>query len=173
MFNGNFKESQQKEVELHDIDAPALQAALYCIYHGSLPEYETKSTDDAHAYLVHIWLVADRLILPTVQNRAMEQLCYELGGSPREELDMALIRTIYVNTAAGSMLRKLACYNVAAYVVSCNSLFPGPYAECFEELEGFGLKVISAIRHILDEAGMEHELPWRTTFNESFFMMSE
>lgn len=171
LCNSGFKESGKPEVELHDIHVEAFQGALYWCYHEQVPGARTDYVRcQIPEYLVELWIVADRLLLHTLQNAVMKELC-RLLTKDICILNDWVIQDIYVNTTPGSVLRKFA-YHCVAY----DAMYPGEdedaeYLECFEKLENFGRDVWQASREIAKRAAGQVVTP-EIAFHTDFFMVS-
>lgn len=171
LFNSGFRESKTLEVELHDIAVEAFKVALYWCYHQQIPRAENDYNGcDLMEYLLELWLMGDRLLLQTMQNAVMGELCRMLAAEKFIMHDWQ-IWSIYQNTTSGSILRRLACHCVAFDAMHPYEDEEAEYLECFELLEDFGVHVWQASRRIASHAGGRVATP-EMAFNKDFFMIS-
>lgn len=121
-------------------------------------------------HLVKTWLLADRLLLPAVQNLVMLELCTKLQSN---FIDADTIVVIHNNTVAGSMLRTLACYEVALTTLRrAGSEEPAAFSKCFDELKGFAVEVLESARD-LNRRFKGTEPQYRDVFVASSFQVPE
>lgn len=105
-FNGNFAESQSHEVELYEVKPETFGTFVNWLY-----TQEIVSADDEPptiSSLVHLWLLADRLLVPCLQNQAIDCIEYTRQQKGNDRLPSELFPLIYDNTTAESALRKYA-----------------------------------------------------------------
>jgi len=111
---GAFKESETQTVELDHADVEAFGLLVTWLYTqkipitiSPLPKGGKDDDDDKPSWnaLVHLWILADYLQIPMLQNSAMDEV---LRKQERlEKLPSETFLIIYENTGPGSFLRKV------------------------------------------------------------------
>lgn len=176
-LNGKFKESKRKEVELHDVDLQSLQALLYWLYHNKLQpggnEIYVNGVEDQEVFLVRLSILADRLLVPALQNVTFKKLCHRVEY---HRLPADTIVEIYEDTAPSSHLRRLASHVVACITLRlyCGRKL-GEYSSCFAELEDFGADVCRRV-NVLAKLHVDHvtaDRPRATFLDYEDFLVKE
>lgn len=153
-LNGKFEESKTKEVVLRDVDIETLKAMIHWAYHQELPGQHSRYEDveGNMAHLARLWLLADQLLMPALQEKILERIfdsldCYSF--KPETVIE------IFQNTASGSLLRKIALWDVASCAI-CDDANDEVtrFAQCFEMLDGFGLEFGQAIAEMMGRSLM-------------------
>ena len=101
-FNGNFIEgvTQKSEIEGH----PAVFSAFVSWIYTQKLEKDVVDTL-RHRDLYFFWIMADRFMVPRLQNQIMENL-YLNGKGGHPAYTRSFLEYVYENTAKGSPLRK-------------------------------------------------------------------
>jgi len=107
-FNGNFIEGQTQEYHLEDVSEETAQFLVQWIYHQTLT---IAQLDNGGAYirkewrdLVHLWVLADKLLIPRLQNvvlRYLYQVMIRIKTTP-----FSIIPYVYEHTTSNSPLRR-------------------------------------------------------------------
>lgn len=126
-FNSEFIEGQTQEYRLHvpDIEDNVVQLLVAWIYTQRIelaqldidPRLREEQTFAVHSsYLVKLWVLSDKLLMPQLQNLAISRLhdiCEFEKANP-----MSMLKYIYKNTAEESPLRKYVLARCAAATLS-------------------------------------------------------
>lgn len=138
-LTGKFKESENGLITLDDISIGTLKSFTGWLYFGKLQDHPDTSTDKHETQetenprgnntssrglslkeLVDIWIFGDRVIIPALQNDALDALHYRATKPPAEsKTDLwppidDLIPQIYPRTPPGAKLRAWAVERCAA-----------------------------------------------------------
>ncbi|KAH8602937.1 hypothetical protein B0O99DRAFT_588004 [Bisporella sp. PMI_857] len=137
-FRGPFIEGQKKTYRLHHTSVEAFRYLSQYLYSGNI-NFATHNPDHTHhwasaceeerkahekiccdqdQHLFKLWVLADELIIPHVQNIAVEQILRVFSECGWETSE---IEYVYKNTAADSPLRHL-CVQMAAWDLPSNTL---------------------------------------------------
>ena len=108
-FNSNFREGQTQTYHLEDTSEDAVRLLVFWLYSQNLylPLEESESWDYTRQMqaLCSLWVLADKLIIPALQDAVVEKIDVERR---RENLfPTSCLCYVYQNTAVGSPLRKL------------------------------------------------------------------
>jgi hypothetical protein len=107
-FNGNFEEARSQALDLEDINPFMFEMFVSWIY-----TQDVCYPDGEAGYLILLWLLAERFLVPRLQNQTLELLHKEQGRS--NKLPGAdLVRVLYENTTEASPLRKYVIWTCAA-----------------------------------------------------------
>ena len=137
-FNGTFAEAETQMVELYEVKPETFGIFVNWIYTqdifsegGEIPNVQG---------LVHLWLLADRLLVPSLQNKALDLIESTRQQKGNDRLPSEIFPVIYENTNAESALR--------LYVVRVCS---APYLAKIKNTKNYPhemlVDVINAIRH--------------------------
>ncbi|KAK0100251.1 hypothetical protein ONS96_007534 [Cadophora gregata f. sp. sojae] len=114
-FNSNSIEGQTQVYHFQNTEEKVVILAVNWLYSQSLvvKSLETgESNDTDGTALIHLWVLADRLLIPRLQNAAMRKLI-KLEATFLETIDKSHLEYIYNNTAKDSSLRLLVLYQFA------------------------------------------------------------
>ena len=105
-FNGNFQEGANLTLDLEDTSPNTFDIFLDWLYTQKVPSDLEKGENgpDVLRQLVDLWLLADRLLIPKLQNEALvalEQTRIALHVRPKYSFNH-----VYENTVEGSPLRR-------------------------------------------------------------------
>lgn len=105
-FKGNHIEGQTQTYRLEDVDAPVFSLFIQWVYSQSLDVAPEKCLDNAAntSQLAALWVLADRLIIPRLQNLVIDIL-NEVAHS-RKQTPLWDIPYIYEKTSESSVLRR-------------------------------------------------------------------
>ncbi|KAK0126628.1 hypothetical protein ONS95_008214 [Cadophora gregata] len=108
-FDSNFIEGQTQVYHFQDTEETVVILLVNWLYSQSLVVKSLKSrksndTDDMK--LFRLWVLADRLLIPRLQNAVMSKL-YKMEEIFLETIDKNNLGYIYNNTAKGGSLRQL------------------------------------------------------------------
>lgn len=148
-LNGSFVEAETNKIEVHGIETTHLRALLAFCYNKENPSHY----DGTIRALAKLWIVADRFIVPVLQNLAIGELCRKLHNE-YDTFDVETIFDVYNHTPPTSPLRKLVQCEVA-----CCILIPSAtdrsatFSRCFMGLEGFSTDICKIIGDIASTAG--------------------
>lgn len=116
-FNSDFLEGQTQTYTLSDTTATTMRFLVEWIYTQSLTitQFENKKSDRTETMtLVQLWVLADKLLIPKLQNFVMRKLV-----QLRDEVSFSAIFSVdYVwqNTLAGSPLHLLFLHQCVCHV---------------------------------------------------------
>ncbi|TVY73306.1 hypothetical protein LSUE1_G005521 [Lachnellula suecica] len=107
-FNSEFIEGKTQECRMEDVNENAAQFLVRWLYHQELttlvaPEGKCSQTD--FISLIQLWVLADKLLIPRLQNLAIREaakICSKAGVDPSLEFNW-----VYANTVPESPLRSL------------------------------------------------------------------
>jgi hypothetical protein len=129
-FSSDFEEGRSQTYRFEDIRASAFRLLVQWLYTKKIdterdfnsdsvaledPEIEKLQTAQ-DLDLVQLWIVADRLLIPSLQNQVMKELSSLWGFDGLREPTTKWIAHAYEHTAPGSPLRLLAV-DVSAYLL--------------------------------------------------------
>jgi len=108
-FNSNFFEGQNQSYHLEETDEETLQLLLQWLYSKqlSIPEMQKNGKrvpKDRTKTLVHLWILADKLLIPALMNNALQAL--DDIQTYNKTIYVFSAKFIYDNTVVGSPLRK-------------------------------------------------------------------
>ncbi|KAF4627803.1 hypothetical protein G7Y89_g10347 [Cudoniella acicularis] len=113
-LNNNFVEGQTQEVQLDDVDHEVFNLFVTWIYGQKIRSSESEKLDIN--IILNLWLLADRLLVPKLQNEAMNYL-FSQNCDPKT-MGTNTINSAYALTLKGSPLRLY----IAEF--SCTALSP-------------------------------------------------
>jgi hypothetical protein len=121
-FNGKFIEADTQVYIISDFDFPDTFAdVMHWMYTGDI--FSVQGRIDGIAYdpsavdfekLCRLWVLADRLLIPELQDRAIDQLLrqdFEESATAKDSVPLAV--WVYKKTSSGSPLRRLLTYKYA------------------------------------------------------------
>ncbi|KAF8851443.1 hypothetical protein BDZ45DRAFT_766719 [Acephala macrosclerotiorum] len=125
-FCGNFSESQSQTYPLRHVNEPTAKLLMQWMYTGNLvvaqlkPDWKEvdglKSTQEQRSEdqsLVDLWVLADELQMPALQNRAMKTV-YDIAEKT-DLLPSQSFKRLYEKTSQDSQLRKF----ISHYTANC------------------------------------------------------
>ncbi|KAH8774805.1 hypothetical protein BGZ57DRAFT_373241 [Hyaloscypha finlandica] len=101
-FNGNFTEGNTRSMKLEDTSTEAFGIFVNWLYTGDI-ENNKRDLPSCEA-LIHLWLLADLVLVPRLQNEAMWKL--EEARLLRKRLPSSVLARAYEHTSKGSPLRR-------------------------------------------------------------------
>ncbi|TVY83280.1 hypothetical protein LSUE1_G007644 [Lachnellula suecica] len=140
-FNSEFIEGKTGMYKLDDVDPEAVKLLVRWMYTKKLTitvdDIETEKTEEEietfelfEELAVKLWILAERLLMPALQNQTIDWLWKKLGVGRTQ---LTILETIYEQTSAGSALRRYAVAQCAfnfsgsmSSYVSLQVLFPVP-----------------------------------------------
>ncbi|PVH71818.1 hypothetical protein DL98DRAFT_89832 [Cadophora sp. DSE1049] len=102
-FNGNFAEARSQEVDLYEVKPETFGIFVNWIYTQDVVS-EDGEVPNVHG-LIHLWLLADRILVPSLQNQAIDLIERTRQQKGNDRLPSELFPIIYDNTNAESALR--------------------------------------------------------------------
>jgi len=105
-FTGNFTEAETQELQLEDVEGEIFGVFVNWLYTQTIEDEEAK-VPSAH-HLIQLWVLADRLLVPTLQNQALLVLDKQRREGCRPSLSYNFV---YENTKDNSPLR--------LYIIEC------------------------------------------------------
>lgn len=113
-FNSSFKEGRTQTYELEDTTKGAVQLLVEWIYTQKLDlnGLEDEKTWDAQCMcLANLWVLADKLLMRSLQNSAMGKL--ETLCARHHWIPVVILNYVYDNTQKKSQLRRFLLYKCA------------------------------------------------------------
>jgi hypothetical protein len=112
-FNSNFIEGQTQTYRLEDTRERTVSLLVQWIYNN-----DTYVTDDDVGYvdLVALWILADKLCMPQLQNKVIDKLSKRTPKSGSQRAMIASLEMIYNQTESKSQLQKFAVEICALHV---------------------------------------------------------
>ena len=108
-FNSNFLEGQTQTYHLEDTSEDAVRLLVFWLYSQNLnltlEEAESWDFPRETKALCSLWVLADKLIIPALQNAAIEEINAVTLRDDR--IPTRCLRYVYENTAMRSPLRQL------------------------------------------------------------------
>lgn len=153
-FNREFEEGVSQEVHLRDVQPACFSIFVDWLYSQTVTmiDLDTESLNEFEC-LVRLWVLADRLLLPRLQNatlRALAQTSLKLNRAPH-----TAYKYVYSNTADASPLRR---YCTALYVMSCRN------KSYVSELDSCPRQMLVDIINEMHERTDENKLPHPVTY---------
>ncbi|KAH7382020.1 hypothetical protein BKA64DRAFT_713263 [Cadophora sp. MPI-SDFR-AT-0126] len=102
-FNGNFAEAESQEVVLYEVQPPVFGMFVNWLYTQEIV-MEDGEPPNVHG-LVHLWLLADRILVPSLQNQVINLIERTRQQKGNDRLPSELFPYIYKYTTAESALR--------------------------------------------------------------------
>ncbi|KAH7333112.1 hypothetical protein BKA65DRAFT_40143 [Rhexocercosporidium sp. MPI-PUGE-AT-0058] len=102
-FNGNFAEAESQEVQLYEVMPETFGIFVNWLYTQEIMSEDGEAPDIRS--LVHLWLLADRILVPSLQNQAIDLIEQTRQQKGNDRLPSELFPIIYENTNADSALR--------------------------------------------------------------------
>jgi hypothetical protein len=103
VFNGSFAEGKTQRVELEDAPPAAFNMFVNWLYTQDIVDGELDLPDSNN--LIDLWILADRFIVPRLQNQAMELILDKKMRAGHISVKTHI--RAYENTARGSKLRSI------------------------------------------------------------------
>ena len=110
-FTGNFKEAQQKELSLPEVDVEAFDLCVSWLY--GVPSKKIGSDNDLPAHL-SLYVLANKLCLEYLQNETMDHILRFHRTTCPVHIDYQHLRYLYRNTSDREPIRHYAV-NLAAW----------------------------------------------------------
>jgi hypothetical protein len=126
-FEGGFKEARTQKMTLKDVDSRVFGLMVHWMYRDEVYVEEEKEDQEKLGdttvldtsiilTLADLWILADRFLMPILQNKTMDKLCYLLYNH-HETMLLPFIRHVYENTESrvGHPLKHLALSCLAVF----------------------------------------------------------
>ncbi|KAH6682038.1 hypothetical protein B0J14DRAFT_458303, partial [Halenospora varia] len=104
-FYGGFAQTLQNEIELPEEDPAVMTILIKWLYTGQLftPDLLSLGHSTASVPLEELWVMADRLLIPSLSNHVMHEIC---KWCVNQCIEAETAEYVYNNTAKGSKLRQ-------------------------------------------------------------------
>jgi len=158
-FNGNFKEGTSQELDLQDTDPVAFSIFVDWLYTQTI----TSNPSDIDVptellMLVKLWVLADKLLIPRLQNETLAIFDERRSSTGRLGHGMRSCFYVYENTSEGSPLRRYFSYMASRRMEGLGSR---PLAtdkfRCYPR--DMLIDIIEEIRNPTGKIGSEAKLP--------------
>ncbi|KAE9381269.1 hypothetical protein N431DRAFT_490676 [Stipitochalara longipes BDJ] len=128
-LNGNFIEGQTQTYRFEDTSPGAFRLFAQWIYEQKLDLYQLKDMEERlndvrydlpnpndleNMELVELWVLADKIAMPALQNQVMTKIV-EIRNAARDEVAVKTLHYIYEVTSVNNPLRLLMVSEVALY----------------------------------------------------------
>lgn len=101
-FNGDFAEGESQEMEFHEVDLQTFGMFVNWLYTQSI--VLSDHSQPCCRFLLYLWILADRILVPKLQNQIIRQL--DERRVLEKRLPSSSFNFVYEHTTEGSLLRK-------------------------------------------------------------------